>query len=561
MNKLAMIVAALRSRVREEGHVARRAHRDRDEARVDAVADPGVLPAPADDESQAARHGRRASRDRSRRPVQRGLAAARRARRSRAAVLRRARDREAQARQAPRRPRRARVRFRSSSSGPIREQAPYPLADARRSRHESRSRRWARARRDRRRRHRPALPALVELAEDRGRPVSHYLAAIPLATELRLAGRAPLTFKVCAGTCQRWGALDVLDHLAERGSIAADEVRARSRSAASIAATSRPPVEVHGPHGQLVHRAGDERRARRSDRPAVKKSPFQTISPSIEIGTSSPCNDIYQVSGPSTAFRLSTRRRSTVPSGCPSTPTSFVNGSKRATDAAFAANVRSPATVDNRSPKTFCAHAPTKARAPARFARASLLSPLMTRCAQALSSASRPCVAYDRVRPHGRGDLIPNSVRCSVAVTVRFRKRSIRSCFALRIHLSLAPKRRPDADPCVERVPLLRIDRRASARRLTSVRSTRAVVIAATAPSSRLTSSRSSLGTGCRTSSGRASLARARRYRPRSRPIWTTTRSRAGPPQQALRLSHVSQQVAHWRRLIQRASLRSSCCA
>src|SRR5690606_8171705 len=50
-----------------------------------------------------------------------------------------------------------------------------------------------------------ALPALVELAEDRGRPVSHYLAAIPLATELRLAGDAPLTIKVCAGTCQRWG--------------------------------------------------------------------------------------------------------------------------------------------------------------------------------------------------------------------------------------------------------------------------------------------------------------------------------------------------------------------
>src|SRR6185295_3019271 len=32
-----------------------------------------------------------------------------------------------------------------------------------------------------------ALSALIELAEDRGRPVSHYLAAIPLATELRLA--------------------------------------------------------------------------------------------------------------------------------------------------------------------------------------------------------------------------------------------------------------------------------------------------------------------------------------------------------------------------------------
>src|SRR5262245_56715147 len=65
-----------------------------------------------------------------------------------------------------------------------------------------------------------ALPALVELAEDRGRPVSHYRAAIPLATELRLAGAgstmAPITVRVCAGTCQRWGALELLDHLAER---------------------------------------------------------------------------------------------------------------------------------------------------------------------------------------------------------------------------------------------------------------------------------------------------------------------------------------------------------
>src|SRR5215510_1327629 len=61
-----------------------------------------------------------------------------------------------------------------------------------------------------------ALPALIELSEDRGRPASHYLAAIPLATELRLAGAAPVTVRVCAGTCQRWGALELLDHLAER---------------------------------------------------------------------------------------------------------------------------------------------------------------------------------------------------------------------------------------------------------------------------------------------------------------------------------------------------------
>src|SRR5689334_21794173 len=61
-----------------------------------------------------------------------------------------------------------------------------------------------------------ALPRLIELAEDRGRPASHYLAALPLATELRLAATGPVTVRVCAGNCQRWGALDLLDHLAER---------------------------------------------------------------------------------------------------------------------------------------------------------------------------------------------------------------------------------------------------------------------------------------------------------------------------------------------------------
>lgn len=59
--------------------------------------------------------------------------------------------------------------------------------------------------------------ALIELAEDRGRPPSHYIAAIPLATELALAtdGEA-VAVRVCAGTCQRWGALDLIDHLIER---------------------------------------------------------------------------------------------------------------------------------------------------------------------------------------------------------------------------------------------------------------------------------------------------------------------------------------------------------
>ncbi len=94
------------------------------------------------------------------------------------------------------------------------------------------------------------LAALVELAEDRGRPASHYLAAIPLATELRLAPtHAALTAKVCAGTCQRYGALDLLDHLvgaARAGKIALAPVSCLDRC------DQAPACELHGPHGQLV---------------------------------------------------------------------------------------------------------------------------------------------------------------------------------------------------------------------------------------------------------------------------------------------------------------------
>lgn len=93
-----------------------------------------------------------------------------------------------------------------------------------------------------------ALDALVELAEDRGRPPSHYLAAIPLATELRLAGDAPLTVRVCAGNCQRYGALDLLDHLVEK--------RSAAFSIAPVTCLDRcdqaPACELHGAHGQLV---------------------------------------------------------------------------------------------------------------------------------------------------------------------------------------------------------------------------------------------------------------------------------------------------------------------
>jgi NADH:ubiquinone oxidoreductase subunit E len=109
-----------------------------------------------------------------------------------------------------------------------------------------------------------ALPALIELAEDRGRPASHYLAAIALATELRVAPAAPVTVRVCAGTCQRWGALDLLDHLAGHlaGHLAEPPSgppagRAAPRFAiAPVSCLDRcdhaPACEIHGTHGQLV---------------------------------------------------------------------------------------------------------------------------------------------------------------------------------------------------------------------------------------------------------------------------------------------------------------------
>lgn len=93
-----------------------------------------------------------------------------------------------------------------------------------------------------------ALDAVIELAEDRGRPTSHYLAAIPLATELRLAGEAPLTVRVCAGNCQRYGALDLLDHLVAHRSpdVAIAPVTCLDRC------DQAPACEVLGAHGQLV---------------------------------------------------------------------------------------------------------------------------------------------------------------------------------------------------------------------------------------------------------------------------------------------------------------------
>lgn len=94
------------------------------------------------------------------------------------------------------------------------------------------------------------IAALVELAEDRGRPPSHYLAAIPLATELKVASSGGIEVRVCAGNCQRYGALDLLDHLVERHGAAA------TFTIVPIECLDRcdlaPACELRGGHGTLV---------------------------------------------------------------------------------------------------------------------------------------------------------------------------------------------------------------------------------------------------------------------------------------------------------------------
>lgn len=91
------------------------------------------------------------------------------------------------------------------------------------------------------------LTALIELAEDRGRPASHYVAAIALATELQIAPRGAVALKVCAGNCQRYGALDLIDALiAKNANVAWQPVDCLDRC------DQAPACELHGDHGVLV---------------------------------------------------------------------------------------------------------------------------------------------------------------------------------------------------------------------------------------------------------------------------------------------------------------------
>ncbi len=95
-----------------------------------------------------------------------------------------------------------------------------------------------------------ALPKLIELAEDRGRPASHYVAAIPLATELRLEAPAQLVVRICVGNCQRWGALDLVEHLVARA--AAGERFSIAPASCLDRCDGAPACAVGGFHGDLV---------------------------------------------------------------------------------------------------------------------------------------------------------------------------------------------------------------------------------------------------------------------------------------------------------------------
>jgi NADH:ubiquinone oxidoreductase subunit E len=57
------------------------------------------------------------------------------------------------------------------------------------------------------------LDDLEELAQTLGVDESALLAAAALVTDYQVAREADVQFVVCAGGCQKWGALDVLDQL------------------------------------------------------------------------------------------------------------------------------------------------------------------------------------------------------------------------------------------------------------------------------------------------------------------------------------------------------------
>lgn len=61
----------------------------------------------------------------------------------------------------------------------------------------------------------PDVQAMLDLAQERGKPVSHFYAAAVLATDVELPVEHPVQAVFCVGKCQSWGALDCLDRAAD----------------------------------------------------------------------------------------------------------------------------------------------------------------------------------------------------------------------------------------------------------------------------------------------------------------------------------------------------------
>lgn len=97
--------------------------------------------------------------------------------------------------------------------------------------------------------------AIEELALEEGADPSHVYAAVALTTEIAFAREHEVAFVACAGKCQSWGALDVIDELTilrqrriDDGQPAFD-VQARS---CLDRCEHAPVVMIHTPNGTAV---------------------------------------------------------------------------------------------------------------------------------------------------------------------------------------------------------------------------------------------------------------------------------------------------------------------
>lgn len=96
---------------------------------------------------------------------------------------------------------------------------------------------------------------LEELGEDLGVAPSQLLAAAAMTTDLELARTEDVTFVCCAGGCQSWGALDLIDQLFDlrRDRAAAGKTLFNIHARNCLdRCRSAPVLLVHGPDGVAI---------------------------------------------------------------------------------------------------------------------------------------------------------------------------------------------------------------------------------------------------------------------------------------------------------------------